>query len=87
LKSEDIKVLKDEVVKGIIEGSRKIFGSFMEARISYYEYLVENNKEFPEMDIEYIKNAVETREGFNKRHVTPERIVRLDCVLNKININ
>lgn len=81
LGGEDIKKNKDRTIKGIIEGSKKIFGSFVEARICYYEYISSENLTLSDFDLEYIDNAINIRKGFNRNYMTEDRINRLKNVV------
>lgn len=87
LRTEEIKKNRDEIIKGIVEGSKKIFGTITEARICYYEYIASNGIKLSESDLEYIDNAINIRKGFNRTYMTEERINRLKIVLDLQIIN
>jgi len=84
LKSTKIKAIKNSHINNIEYFSRKVFGGFFEAKLSYFEYLTRENKQISNLDIQYIIDASKMSRGFNRKYLTDERLSRFKNILDTI---
>lgn len=86
LKIEDLrKKTKDRNLTGIAEYSNRVFGGYINARLSYYDYCADNQYNIPDLDIQYLDSLINCTNGFNRRIATDERIKFATLILDKIN--
>lgn len=81
LNSSEIKIIKDNKIKGIEEGCKQVFGTYFNARIEYFDYIVTNNKILAIKDVEYLNNALQMKRGFNRSYLTEEKLNRIKSIL------
>ena len=87
LKNEEYKQLssKDRNITGFMEIVKKYFSSYIDARLCFYEYCLNNSLTIQEDDILYLYNLINIKKGFNKKTATNERIEKASYILNKNN--
>jgi len=75
---------QDRNITGFMEGVKKYYSSYIDARLHFYEYCLDNNLSLQELDIIYLNNLIEVKKGFNKHTSTYERIQIAKNILDNI---
>jgi hypothetical protein len=76
LKSNELRYNRDRDLRGFETGAKKVFGTILKARISYYEYIISKEESISDKELSYIEDAIHIRKGFNKRYMTKEILDR-----------
>jgi hypothetical protein len=85
LKSNELRFNRDRNLRGFETGAKKVFGSILNARISYYEHQVSNNQMINDKELDYIDDVLHIRNGFSKRYITEEILERLKNIIKFYN--
>lgn len=83
LKNEHLKKVKDVKIVGVDQGAKKVFGSFIRAKVIYYDYLTESNIQLSKEDKNYIDDAINLKNGFNKTYITDELFTMMKNIQKK----
>lgn len=87
LKIDELKLYNkhDKNIVGIIESSKKIFGSYIDARLQFYLYCIKNEISVSKSDISYLYDLANIKRGFNKKTATIDRQTKAQFIISNIN--
>ena len=75
---------QDRNITGFMEGVKKYFKSYIDAKLNFYKYCLDNNLLIRNEDIIYLHNLINTEKGFNKKTSTEIRKEKAKYILNKL---
>lgn len=88
LKNNEYKQLssKDKNITGFMEGIKKYFDTYIDARLYFYEYCLINNIFISQLEITYLNDLIDCKNGFNKKTATEIRQNKAKDILNKLSL-
>jgi len=86
LKNNEYKKMSsfDRNITGLAEATKKHFGTYIDARLCFYEYCLDTNFIIQEQELLYLSDLINCKNGFNKITATKIRTDKAKYIVNKL---